>query len=151
MKGNNGFSLVELVVVLAISGVLVAISIPNFIEWTKNARCKEAANFASMAMRQARGQAINLNQRVKVEFDLETSAVIINVVGGPVISTAKIADGIIVKGGTGCATTSGKVAFTFNPMGSSSTGYVCIFDGPIKKYKIGIGTANTGRIRTDKF
>jgi len=151
MGGNRGFSLVELMVVVAIVGVLVAISVPNFVDWTKNARYKAAANLTLMTLRQAKGQAINLNQRVKVEFNLETRTVIINVVGGPVVSSAKIPEGVEMKGGTGCTTTSGKVAFTFNPMGSSSTGYVCIFDGPIKKYKIGIGTANTGRIRIDKF
>jgi type IV fimbrial biogenesis protein FimT len=151
MDGNRGFSLVELMVVVAIVGVLVAISVPNFVDWIRNARYKAAANLALMTLRQAKGQAINLNQRVKVEFDLETSAVVINVVGGPVILTSKIPEGIGVKGGTKCTTTSGKVSFTFNPTGSSSAGYVCICDGPIKKYKIGIATANTGRIRIDKF
>jgi prepilin-type N-terminal cleavage/methylation domain-containing protein len=151
MKGIKGFSLVELMVVLGILGVMVAVSAPNFIEWTRNARCKEAANFSLMTLRRAKGQAINLNQRVKVEFDLDARTVIMNVVGGPVISSSKVSDGIVIKGGTSCTTTTGKVAFTFNPMGSSSTGYVCIFEGPIKKYKIGIAAANTGRIRIDKF
>lgn len=151
MNGNKGFSLVELMVVIAIVGILVAVSVPNFIEWTRNARYKEAANLSLMTLRRAKGQAINLNQRVKVEFNLETHTVIMNVVGGPVISSLKILDGVGIKGGTDCATTIGKVSFTFNPMGSSSSGYVCIFDGPIKKYKIGVGTANTGRVRIDKF
>ncbi|PKN13749.1 MAG: hypothetical protein CVU69_00825 [Deltaproteobacteria bacterium HGW-Deltaproteobacteria-4] len=151
MNGSKGFSLVELTVVIGVLGVLVAVSVPNFIEWTRNARCKEAANFSSMTLRRAKGQAINLNQRVKVEFDLETRTVIMNVVGGPIIASSKISDGVGIKGGTTCTTTSGKVSFTFNPTGSSSSGYVCIFDGPIKKYKVGVGTANTGRIRIDKF
>lgn len=151
MKGIKGFSLVELMVVLSIVGVLLAVSAPNFIEWTKNARCKEAANFCSMTLRRAKGQAINLNQRVRVEFNLETRTVIMNVVGGPVISSSKISDGVGIKGGTNCTTTSGKVSFTFNPMGSSSSGYVCILDGTKKKYKIGVGTSNTGRIRVDRF
>lgn len=151
MKGNKGFSLVELMVVIGIIGMLVAVAAPSLMGWTKNARSKEAANLVLLAMRQAKGQAINLNQRVKVDFDLETSVVTMNVVGGAVILSTKIPDDIGIKGGTGCATTTGKVELTFNPMGSSSTGYVCIFDGPTKKYKIGVGTANTGRILFQKF
>lgn len=151
MRGNKAFSLVELIVVLSIVSVLVAFSVPNLIAWKRNAYCQEAANLSLMTLRRAKGQAIHLNQRVKVEFNLVTRTVIMNVVGGPVILSAKISDGVVIKGGTDCTNTSGKVAFTFNPMGSSSSGYVCIFDGPIKKYKIGIATPNTGRIRIDKF
>ena len=151
MRGNKGFSLVELVVVLAIVAVLVAVSAPNFIEWNRNARSKEAATLCSTTLRRAKGQAINLNQRVKVEFDLDARTVIMNVVGGPVISSTKISEDVGISGGTNCTTTGGKVSFTFNPSGSSSSGYVCILDGPTKKYKIGVGTANTGRIRVDKF
>lgn len=151
MNENKGFSLVELLAAIGILGVLVAVSVPHFMEWTRNARCKETANFCSMTLRRAKGQAINLNQRVKVEFNLETRTVIMNVVGGPVILASKITEGVGIKGETGCTTTSGKVSITFNPTGSSSSGYVCIFDGPTKKYKIGIGTANTGRIQMEKF
>lgn len=160
MNGNRGFSLVELTVVIGIVGVLTAFSVPNFIEWTRNARCKEAANLALTALRQGKGRAINRNQQVTVRFTLDSSTA--NEDNHVQIATGNPPDyvnapkmyfekGIEIKRGKLCGGNDDKVSIAFNPIGSSQTGYICIFDGPTKKYKIGIGTANTGRIRIEKF
>lgn len=160
MNGNKGFSLVELMVVIAIVGALTAFSVPNFIEWTKSARYKEAANLAMTALRKGKGQAINLNQGVTVRFILDSSAAnednyVQIATGSPpdYVNAPKMffKQGIEIKRGTLCDGNDDKVSIAFNPTGSSQTGYICIFDGPIKKYKIGIATANPGRIHIEKF
>ena len=151
MNGNKGFTLVELVVVIGIISVLMAISAPGLIEWSRNAKFKEAAQLAASSLRQAKGQAINLNQQVAVVFDLN------NLTGGK--DSVKIGagtettfDGIELRRGMpNCDVASGTVSITFNPNGSSNNSFICISDGDIRKYRVGVSTANTGRILLQKF
>lgn len=152
MNGNKGFSIVELMVVIAIIGVLAAFSVPSFIEWTRNASYKEAANLVLTALRQGKSQAINLNQSVTVRFTLDNSAA--NSANKVKIGTAPdmfFKKGIEIKRGAVCDVASGTLDIAFNPTGSvEDVGFICIFDGSTQKYKIGIATPNTGRILLEK-
>ena len=66
VKTGQGFSLVEIMVVVAIIGVLVGVAVPNYISWDRKAQLKsEVANLAGNLGR-ARMTAINQNSRVDV-------------------------------------------------------------------------------------
>ena len=69
MKKNSGFTLVEILVVIAIITILMTISIPNFIIWKDNTRLKSAAGDIYNAMQVAKMGAIKENRRWAVSFN----------------------------------------------------------------------------------
>ena len=152
MSGNKGFTLIELIVVLGIVGILAGISIPGLISWSRNASYKEAANLALTALRQAKGQAINLNQSVTVRFTLDNSAAnTANKIKVGAGSEVLFKKGIEIKQGALCDVAGSTLSIAFNPTGSSDAGFICIFDGTVQKYRVGIATTNTGRILVEKW
>jgi len=69
MKKNSGFTLVEILVVIAIITILMTISIPNFLIWRDNTRLKSAAGDIYNAMQGAKMGAIKDNRRWAVSFN----------------------------------------------------------------------------------
>ena len=56
-KGRGGFTLIEILTIIAISGILLAIAIPNFIGWQQKQRFKNALNDLHNALQMARVHA----------------------------------------------------------------------------------------------
>jgi type II secretion system protein H len=68
MKRNGGFSLFELLIVLAVIAVVSAIVTPNIISWRSNAKLRGAAGNLKNDMEMAKVQAIKANNHVAVKF-----------------------------------------------------------------------------------
>ena len=64
LPGNSGFTLVELMIVLAIAALLVIAAGPSYRAFVSSQRLDTAVNSYSLALRQARSEAIKSNGNV---------------------------------------------------------------------------------------
>lgn len=69
MRHARGFTIVELLVVMALMGVLAAVSVPVFIESASRNRVWTGAELIGAQVRQARLKAISRNTTFRVRFD----------------------------------------------------------------------------------
>ena len=75
MRANKrGFSLIELMVVIAIVSVLMSLGIPAFINYLHNVRLRVAAESFLSGIQSARAEAIRLNSNVQFLLTNETPA-----------------------------------------------------------------------------
>ena len=64
-----GFTMLELMIVIAVIAILTAIAVPNIIDWLPNYRLKSAARDLLSNMQKARMEAVSRNTDVVVTFD----------------------------------------------------------------------------------
>ena len=66
-----GFTAVELMIVLAIMGIMLVAAIPSFVQFTRNSRIKSGAQIVVSALRTARSHAIKRRKRCAVLFNMD--------------------------------------------------------------------------------
>lgn len=71
----KGFSLVELMVVMGITGILIMVTGFYFVDYRKNLRLREAAAIYVSDMKLAKQRALAENVSYKVEYDLSDDTV----------------------------------------------------------------------------
>ena len=59
---NQGFSLLELMIVLAVMGVLSVLAIPSFVDWIQNGKSRTVAESIQNGLRYAQGEAARLSR-----------------------------------------------------------------------------------------
>lgn len=74
LKGATGFTLIEVLVVVAIIGILAAIGYPTFLSMLPNIRTKAAARDIYADMNAAKMEAVKRNSCVVVTFDTGTQS-----------------------------------------------------------------------------
>lgn len=70
---QHGFTLIELIVAMAVFGILVMIAVPSFTSLMDSIRVKRAADAISAFMVNAKSEAIKRNASVRVVFQSESS------------------------------------------------------------------------------
>lgn len=68
LKSTAGVTLIELVVAVAILGILSFAAMPSFVNWIQNTRTRAAAESVLRGLQLARQEAIRNNQRVEFRF-----------------------------------------------------------------------------------
>jgi prepilin-type N-terminal cleavage/methylation domain-containing protein len=67
--GHKGFTLVEVIVVVAIIGIMAAIAVPNFLSWLPNMRLNSAARDLYGIIMKAREEAAKRNNNCTIVFN----------------------------------------------------------------------------------
>ena len=75
---RRGFTLMEVIIVLALMGILMAMATPSMIAWRESARNKEVAREILAGLRQARSIAVTENRDIIVSLNTNTNQLTIN-------------------------------------------------------------------------
>ena len=72
---NDGFSLLEMLVTVAIIGIIAAISAPNLLGLFDHSRVIDSMSVINSAIKESQRQAIRLGKRCRVNIDPDTNRV----------------------------------------------------------------------------
>jgi prepilin-type N-terminal cleavage/methylation domain-containing protein len=141
--------MIEMLVVIAIVGVLAAISTPFFLDMVQNSRYRDGARITASALREARSQAVSTNQRHRLVANLENRVLTLQRDEDGTWATQRTFGPLTpaLRGGTDCSADPGTVEILFNPSGSSTTNFICLLDRKnAPRFLVGVPSATSGRV-----
>ena len=145
--GNKGFTVAEVLVVLALLTIISTIAVPAYAQWLNNAEYRMSARSVLYALREARSKAITTNLEHRVEFESVNRKY--RVMQGNRASNSSdwsivVYDWTILPPQVHMQANVEKIHL--NPTGTANAGTIKIQDAAaVARYEVRV--ANTGRIR----
>ena len=158
IKSSRGFTIIEMMIILAIIGVILTVAAPNFNAYRQNTNLKEAARDISSDISLYKQRAVAENRRYRINFSaaantytIQQETVVNNTGTGNYVDlitkTVGAGNANIVISGT--PSFSGGVTYvTFNPRGTSGAGSLML-QHTIRLSTATITTNLMGRARVD--
>ena len=81
-KNNKGFTLVELIIVIAIIAILTAVAAPQYIKYVDKARWSKDQNVAASVLTTVEAAAIDANSDEKTDNDIKSTSVTFTAANG---------------------------------------------------------------------
>lgn len=164
MFKQAGFTLLELVVVVAMLGLLTAIAMPSYAFWREQAVYRKVARELASALRETRSRAIQSNLEHRLEVDLKQKRFRLTHGDRPANSSSAawnesivfdwivIPEQAVLRGNQACNKEDAVLNFHFNPNGTANSLYLCILDpSGERRYQLGVPYTITGRTVVRKW
>lgn len=162
--GRRGVTLVELLMVLAIFGSLLAMAGPSLSEWRQEAVFRESASELYVLLTNVGSRAVRSHYEHRIELDLESDCYRVLRGNRAEHSTDASWEKHVVYDWTplnpqtdltankDCGRETGVVKIGMNPDGSGSSQYLCIQDRRgHRKYRVGIPFSTLPRVVVQKW
>ncbi len=150
VRAERGFTLTEVIVVLALIAILTAISVPPFVQWMSNAKYRASARNVQSILRETRSKAINTNLEHRVEFESNNRRYRVKQGNrscysnnwSTIIDWTNFPAGVNMKANV--------AAIHINPNGTANAGTIAI-QNETSTTKFEVRIASTGRIRISQL
>lgn len=90
---KQGFTLVELLITVAVFAVLTMLALPSFNQWIVNSKIRSTTESVLAGFQLARTEAIRLNRGVRITLNADTSWSVAEILSGNVIQTRPATEG----------------------------------------------------------
>lgn len=108
---SSGFTLVELLIAVAVLGILTALALPSFTQWIANTKIRSTTESILAGFQLARTEAVRRNSAVQVVLGADTGWTVTHVSSGAVIQTRPATEG------------SDRVSLTITPAGATTVSF----------------------------
>jgi type IV fimbrial biogenesis protein FimT len=150
-----GFTIIELMLTLAVLGVLMMFALPNFQQMLRNYEARGAAESMVLGIQRARGEAVTRNSSVQFALGSGTSWTV-SVVGGAAVDTRASTDSPnATKTAVAADLSTAATTITFNNIGvvianadaSPTLGRVTVTaSGASETLRVDIGAGGSSRV-----
>lgn len=162
-RDESGFTLMEMIVVIAMIAILTAIALPYYQGWAQNAKYREAASEAVSVLREAQSRAVSENTPYEVDFTPNTSSTgsgsySLKKNGTTVVESDSFPTGVKIyqynsSSGNCDQSLTSALPIKLYPNGTAdASNYVCVMDGSGGNlYRAGVQSTATGRAVMQKW